>query len=286
LDPEHGYHPVKVNAKATEGDEYSYKKVFSKGQVKLEYLKNVRFEKIDGIWVPMEADRGIHNTVEPESFVKDDTHFKRTKVVLNPDHDKLGSFDDPLENPAQDPELVNGTRMDLVPGIRHTWQDGKVVDAQGREVDLKLLKPQEPVSLLGKRVPVFEQFGSKLNSAEVEGKKILVCFWDMNQRPSRHMVRQLSKKADNLARKGVVLLGAHVSTAGKEELKDWLEKSQTSFPVGTAKGDPGKVRFDWGARSLPWLILTDRQHVVRAEGFSLEELDEKLRQISPESGTR
>jgi len=225
LDPEHGYHPVKVNAKATEGDEHFGKGVFSKGQVKLEYLKNVRFEEIDGIWVPMEADRGSHNIGDPESFTKDDTHFKRTKIVLNPDHDKLGSFDDPLENPAQDPELVNGTRMDLVPGIRHTWQDGKVVDAQGREVDLKLLKPQEPVSLLGKQVPVFEQFGSKLNSAEVEGKKILVCFWDMNQRPSRRCLQELAKRAEELKGKGVAVVCVQASEVATDTLNDWFKKN-------------------------------------------------------------
>ena len=109
LDPEHGYHPAKVETKATEGDEHAHERIVPKGLVKLGYLKNVRFEKIDGIWVPMEADVGIHNTHEPDTFVKDDTHFKRTKIVLNPDHDKLGSFDNPLENPSQDPELVNGT---------------------------------------------------------------------------------------------------------------------------------------------------------------------------------
>jgi hypothetical protein len=37
-----------------------------------------------------------------------------------------------------------------------------------------------------------------------------------------------------------------------------------------------KIRFAWGVKSLPWLILTDRQHVVRAEGFGLAGLDERL----------
>jgi len=29
-------------------------------------------------------------------------------------------------------------------------------------------------------------------------------------------------------------------------------------------------------RLLPWLILTDKQHIVIAEGFGLDELDEKI----------
>ncbi|MHC4489383.1 MAG: hypothetical protein ACYS9C_12915 [Planctomycetota bacterium] len=37
-----------------------------------------------------------------------------------------------------------------------------------------------------------------------------------------------------------------------------------------------KTRFTWGIQALPWLILTDKQHVVTAEGFTLTELNEKL----------
>jgi hypothetical protein len=31
---------------------------------------------------------------------------------------------------------------------------------------------------------------------------------------------------------------------------------------------------------LPWLILTDKQHVVSAEGIELGELDEKMKAIA------
>jgi hypothetical protein len=37
-----------------------------------------------------------------------------------------------------------------------------------------------------------------------------------------------------------------------------------------------RLRFNWGVRSLPWLFLTDKEHVVIAEGFVVAELDEKL----------
>jgi len=40
--------------------------------------------------------------------------------------------------------------------------------------------------------------------------------------------------------------------------------------------DEKETIFAWGVKSLPWLILTDRKHIVRAEGFGLSELDEKL----------
>ena len=45
-------------------------------------------------------------------------------------------------------------------------------------------------------------------------------------------------------------------------------------------GDFEKVRFQWGAASLPHLILTDTEHKVTAEGFSVRELEEKIQAAS------
>jgi len=127
LDPEHGFHPAKLLHEAGEGD-YSDRHLMAKGDSAKEYLKNVRFEKVGDVWVPMEADSGSDLRGAQGDFAKDNYHYKRTKIVLNPDHDKLGSFDDPLENPSNDPELTNGTRvlMNHLP-IDYTWQDGELV---------------------------------------------------------------------------------------------------------------------------------------------------------------
>ena len=38
-----------------------------------------------------------------------------------------------------------------------------------------------------------------------------------------------------------------------------------------------KSAFVLGVKSLPWMVLTDKQQVVRAEGFAFAELDEKLK---------
>ncbi len=44
------------------------------------------------------------------------------------------------------------------------------------------------------------------------------------------------------------------------------------------EGDENKIAIAWGVKSLPWLILTDKDHIVSSNGFSLNELDEKLKQ--------
>jgi len=45
------------------------------------------------------------------------------------------------------------------------------------------------------------------------------------------------------------------------------------------QGDEEKIRFTWGVKFFPWLILTDKQHIVQADGFSINELDEKIAQL-------
>ena len=41
-----------------------------------------------------------------------------------------------------------------------------------------------------------------------------------------------------------------------------------------------KVRFEWCVKSLPWLVLADKEGIVGAEGFGIEELDEKIGGLS------
>lgn len=136
LDPEHGYHPAKVRRKAREG-EYTHHHIIPMGSIATGYLDVLQFKQVDDIWVPVEANAGYHRTIgSPAYYMDEDKHYKRTQIILNPDHDKLGSFDDPiLENPANDPELVNGTRVRINGRpIQYIWQDGKVVDDKGNVI--------------------------------------------------------------------------------------------------------------------------------------------------------
>lgn len=134
LDSEHDYHPAKVVHIAKEGD-YSHNHLLQKGETAKTYLQNVHFEQIDGVWVPMEADSGIHNNSPQGGYTKEDHHYKRANLILNPDHEKLGSFADPLhENPANDPELQDGTLVRMVGlPISYLWQDGKLIPNIDRE---------------------------------------------------------------------------------------------------------------------------------------------------------
>ena len=48
------------------------------------------------------------------------------------------------------------------------------------------------------------------------------------------------------------------------------------FPVGMNKENI-ELQFNWGVKALPWMILTDKEHIVTAEGFSITELDENIK---------
>ena len=76
--------------------------------------------------------------------------------------------------------------------------------------------------------------------------------------------------------KDIEVIAVQASKIDLAQLDKWLRESNISFQVGVIPSDEEQTRTEWGVKSLPWLILTDKQHIVTAEGFSLAEMDEKL----------
>ena len=157
------------------------------------------------------------------------------------------------------------------------------LEANGGDKDVKIILGQEGihrphVSLVGKPLPELKELKIDLPLANVSDKMILVCFWDMNQRPSRNCIMRLAKQAQQLKQKGVTVVAVQASKIDENTLNEWVKKNNIPFPVGMVQSDVEKTRFAWGVRSLPWLILTDKGHVVTAEGFSANELNEKIKQ--------
>jgi hypothetical protein len=131
LDPEHGFHPAKITHEAQAGERLHHH-IIPVGSIAAGYSDVLQFKRVDDIWVPVEANAGYHRTIgSPAYYMDEDVHYKRTRIVLNPDHDKLGSFADPIfEDPSNDPELKNGTRVRMELNdvqTEYTWQDGKLI---------------------------------------------------------------------------------------------------------------------------------------------------------------
>ncbi len=131
-------------------------------------------------------------------------------------------------------------------------------------------------SLIDKPLPDLKDLKIDLSPIATENKMLLVCFFDMQQRPSRNCIMQLSKRAQELKAKDIVVVAVHASNIEEKELSEWITKYNIPFTFGMIQEDIEKTRFDWGVNSLLWLILTNQKHVITAEGLNLSELDEKI----------
>jgi len=158
------------------------------------------------------------------------------------------------------------------------------LEAEGGDQDVKIVLGQGPqtrrTSLVGKPLPDLTDFGLRSVSSLAGGKQVLVCFWDVNQRPSRNCVQQLNRRAKSLAGKNVYVVLAQTPAVPDRMMVNWLRKYKVTFPVGRIMTGPEGLSKTWGVQSLPWLILTDQQHIVTAEGFVLDELNEKIKEAN------
>jgi hypothetical protein len=136
--------------------------------------------------------------------------------------------------------------------------------------------PAKAPSLIGKPLPALGGLRLSPVPGALSNGMILVCFFDLEERPSRHCITQLVKQAEDLKAKGLFVAAVQASTVDPSTLEGFVKTEKIPFPVGKIEAEEEKTRFNWGLKSLPWLILTDREHFVRAEGFPPGELSDKL----------
>jgi hypothetical protein len=148
-----------------------------------------------------------------------------------------------------------------------------------REMSYRAERPQR-VSLRGKPLPDLTEAG--LEAAAIpEGQPILVCLLDVEQRPCRRFLKTLTEQYEDLRRKGLTIIGLQVAATTDEAFKEWKEGSSVPFPVGRVAERAAKPKWSSGLDTLPRLILTDKNRKVVEEGFTLEDLEEKLKSATP-----
>lgn len=226
--------------------------------LEVEVLEYVR---IDEVTFPTKAVATYTYKIPgaPENLVERLT-TTRSEIQVNPDFDSMNAFQI---------DFSEGMSVkDYGANVEYKWVGGKLQVTDG-----------EPIPLTGKALPELKDLGIDLSPADADEKVILVCFFDMEQRPSRNCLRRLSEQARELKAKDAVIVAVQVSKIDGNTLSRWVKKNNIPFPVGMVQGDEENTRFDWAVKSLPWLILTDQEHIVRNEGFAISELSEKLKQI-------
>jgi hypothetical protein len=136
--------------------------------------------------------------------------------------------------------------------------------------------PEQAPSLMGKSLPELNSIEVDYNFDRANEQMILACFFDMGQRPSRNCISRLVERAGQLRQSGISVIAVQASKVDTNSLNEWMAENNVSFTIGTIQDNEEQVRFNWGVKSLPWLILTDKKHIVIAEGFAVYELDEKI----------
>jgi protocatechuate 3,4-dioxygenase beta subunit len=134
-------------------------------------------------------------------------------------------------------------------------------------------------SLKGKPLPDLAavELGSEAAPA---GKPLLLCLFDLEQRPSRRFVKQLTEQYDDLREKGLTVLGLQAAVTTAASFREWKDANLVAFPVGRVAEKADKTKWASDVESLPWLILVDAERRVAAEGFALDELDAKLKALT------
>ena len=159
-----------------------------------------------------------------------------------------------------------------------TFRNVSLQMGQKTQVEVDIKKPGS--LLVGEAIPDLDGIKIDLPAEQTKDNMILLCFFDMNQRPSRNCVKELTRRARELEQEGVVVVAVQTSKIDQERLDEWTKENGVPFSVGMIRRNAEITRFAWGVRSLPWLILTDNEQTVRAEGFSLAEMDDKIKEIN------
>jgi hypothetical protein len=204
----------------------------------------------DGCWLPMTQGYELYaRDADGEAYVEARRELKVTDVRLN---EKLPD------------DLFH---IEMKAGV-------EIVDNRSGRSMTYIYQP-EPPALVGKTLPDLNSFKCKFTPEPAPNARTLVCFWDMQQRPSRHCIMQLNEMAQELEAKNISVVTVHVKT-DENTLNQWKTENHIEFPVAMIQADEEKTCRNWGVRSFPWLILTDKNHIVTAEGFNINEPDEKI----------
>jgi hypothetical protein len=248
---------------------------YLRGQLRQRYTATYT-ELSPGVWFPTEGE-DIRFTLDDPPLLQFKSTMKVTGVTINDPNFYEGLFRI---------DFPKGTKVrDDISGLRYVIEDPTSINSYPDGIKLDGITSvagfgEEALNpLKDKPLPDMKQFGVADNPNEIKDKMILVCFFNMDQRPSRNCMRQLSAKAQELKTKGVFVVVVHASKVDDNKLRLWLQKYQISFPVGMIKANIEKTRIAWGVNSLPRLILTDKKHTVIAEGFAINELDKKIKNI-------
>jgi rhodanese-related sulfurtransferase len=132
LDPQHGCNIARAEVRRSKEERHlDYGKTMQARRQSF-VLENVRFQRVQDVWVAVEADYATRTERDDEqgSVSWSKSHITITDIALNPDHSALRSF--------TGGDIPNGTEVLQVPVayIRYAWIEGQLVT----KVDEKVVR--------------------------------------------------------------------------------------------------------------------------------------------------
>jgi hypothetical protein len=141
IDPAHGYNIAKSFIERGPGDVYRLigtpfcpsTTPIQAGYRVESSIQDVRFEKINGTWVPMELttkcnQSHIQTRQYPKGYLKRILHITRTAITFNPDFSNMFVPDDIPDGSSL---MVLKGSSKVPEGYNYTWKNGKPCDKNG-----------------------------------------------------------------------------------------------------------------------------------------------------------
>lgn len=155
--------------------------------------------------------------------------------------------------------------------------DTNVVLQLGRQGGYQVSAPRR-TGLTGRPLPDLAPVGIPKESLAA-GQALLLCLIDAEQRPSRRCLRILAEQFETWKARGLAVAALQSAILPDESWTEWSAENPLPFPLGRVTEKKPECAWATEVETLPWLILRNAEGSVVAEGFDLEELEDKLQAL-------
>lgn len=129
--------------------------------------------------------------------------------------------------------------------------------------------------LAGKKLPDLGDFGIDAPAEATAGKGLLVCFWDFNKKAGKRSVKSLNDQAPHMEELNIIIVSIQTDpNVSEEQIQAFFESEGITLPTGLVTAENKDKLKAWGVQADPWLIATDKNHIVTAEGFTFMQVEE------------
>jgi hypothetical protein len=285
LSVEHGLLPVQIDQQPPEGaglaDSFTRKAAVT---------RILKFETQGGVfYLPAEfhhetyrsgklIDRAYSNVNEESIEINTVLPRDAAWIAIRPD--------DTVADAGLAPPSSRSPVQITIPGVRDFWgAKTSFRTPRGDTMEAKIIfgqefAPTQAASLVGRRLPSPPDLDIELSTDRYQGKMLLLCFFDLGQRSSRHCIDALAQQTEALQQQGVTIVAIQAAPIDESVWKTWIKERSAELSFGQVRKDAEKVKAAWGVQSLPCLILTDKDHIIRMAGFGLDELQNRIEEVA------